>query len=205
MAGSIPSVRKPPKAKAREDADGLIGASVRPTGLRSAPSASQPYANGKSFSSAVIGDLLASASIAPRVSAASKRQALSIISEIAARALSLKASEVFDALMNREAAGPTGLGRGVALPHAHVGGLDRLHGIFVRLEAPVDFGAVDDEPVDLLFALLAPRDGGSEHLRALARVSRLLREADIRQQLRSASGADAIHALLARESPPYAA
>ncbi len=153
----------------------------------------------------VIGDLLANASIAPRASAASKRQALSIVAEIAARALSLKAPKVFEALMDREAAGPTGVGRGVALPHAHVGGLDRLHGIFVRLEAPVDFGAVDDEPVDLVFALLAPRDGGSEHLRALARVSRLLREADVRQQLRSASGADAIHALLAREGPPYAA
>lgn len=152
-----------------------------------------------------IGDLLVNASIAPRASASSKRQALAIVSEIAARALSLRAPEVFEALMDREAAGPTGLGRGVALPHAQMKGLDRLHGIFVRLEAPVDFGAVDDEPVDLLFALLAPRDGGSEHLRALARVSRLLREADLRRQLRNARGADAIHALLARESPPYAA
>ncbi len=195
MAGSILSVRRPPKAKSRDGGDGLIGASP-PMAL---------HANEKTFSSTVIGDLLANASIAPRVSAASKRQALSIVSEIAARALSLRASEVFDALMGREAAGPTGVGRGVALPHAHVDGLDRLHGIFVRLEAPVDFGAVDDEPVDLLFTLLAPRDGGSEHLRAMARVSRLLREADVRQQLRSARGADAIHALLARDDPPYAA
>ena len=153
----------------------------------------------------IIGDLLDSGSIAPRVAAASKRQALSIVAEIAARAFALKAPKVFEALMEREAIGPTGVGRGVAVPHAQVAGLDRIHGIFVRLESPVDFGAVDDEPVDLLFALLAPQGGGSEHLRALARVSRVLREAELREQIRNARGADAIHALLAREARPSAA
>jgi PTS system nitrogen regulatory IIA component len=152
-----------------------------------------------------IGELLDNGSIAPRVSAASKRQALSVIAEIAARTLSLKAPQVFDALMEREASAPTGIGHGVAAPHARLEGLERMRGVFVRLEAPVEFGSVDEQPVDLLFALLAPPDSGSEHLRALAQLSRTFRQADFREQLRRARGADAIRALLAREARPSAA
>jgi PTS system nitrogen regulatory IIA component len=152
-----------------------------------------------------IGELLDRRAIAPRVSAANKRQALSVIAEVAARAFALKAPDIFEALLEREAAGSTGVGHGVAAPHARLAGLDRMHGVFVRLEQPVDFGAVDDQPVDLLFALLAPPDSGSEHLRALARVSRLMRQADVREHLRKARGADAIRALLVREARPSAA
>ena len=152
-----------------------------------------------------IGDLLDRGAIAPRVSASSKRQALSVIAEIAARAFGLKAPEVFDALVEREAAGSTGVGHGVAAPHARLPGLDRMRGVFVRLEQPVDFGAVDDQPVDLLFALFSPPESDSEHLRALARVSRHLRQADLREQLRKAQGPDAIRALLVREARPSAA
>ncbi|HZZ34238.1 MAG TPA: PTS IIA-like nitrogen regulatory protein PtsN [Caulobacteraceae bacterium] len=152
-----------------------------------------------------IGDLLDRGAIAPRVSASSKRQALSVIAEIAARAFGVKAPEVFDALMEREAAGSTGVGHGVAAPHARLPGLDRMRGVFVRLEQPVEFGAVDDQPVDLLFALFSPPDSDSEHLRALARVSRHLRQADLREQLRKAQGPDAIRALLVREARPSAA
>jgi PTS system nitrogen regulatory IIA component len=88
----------------------------------------------------------------------------------------------------------------VAVPHARLKGLDRMRGVFVRLEQPVDFDAVDDQPVDLIFALFAPKDAtGVEHLRALARVSRLLRQSDLRQQLRQARTTDAIHALLVQD------
>jgi PTS system nitrogen regulatory IIA component len=153
----------------------------------------------------IIGDLLDPGCVAPRVSAADKRQALSIASEVAARGSGLKAPRIFDALMEREALGPTGVGHGVAIPHAQIAGLPRMRGVFVRLEKPVTFGAVDDEPVDLIFALLAPKDCGSEQLRALARVSRLLRQRHLREQLRLARGSDAILALLAQDARPNAA
>jgi PTS system nitrogen regulatory IIA component len=153
----------------------------------------------------IIGDLLDAGCIAPRVAAADKRQALSITSELVARASGLKAPKVFDALMEREALGPTGVGHGVAIPHAQLAGLERMRGVFVRLEKPIDFGSVDDEPVDIIFALLTPKDRGSEQLRALARVSRILRQRQLREQLRLARGADAILALLTQDARPNAA
>ncbi|HUZ14326.1 MAG TPA: PTS IIA-like nitrogen regulatory protein PtsN [Caulobacteraceae bacterium] len=152
-----------------------------------------------------IGDLLDRGAVSPRVAAASKRQALAVIAEIAARSFGLKAPEVFEALMEREAAGSTGVGQGVAVPHAKLAGLTRLRAAFVRLEQPVAFDAVDDRPVDLIFALLAPPEASGEHLRALARVSRLLRQSEIREQLRQARSADTIHALLVQEARPSAA
>lgn len=152
-----------------------------------------------------IDDLLDVRAIAPRVSGASKRQVLSVISDVASRCFRLDEAQVLDALLEREAAGSTGVGYGVAVPHARVEGLDRIRGIFVRLETPIDFGAVDEQPVDLLFALLAPANAVSEHLRALARVSRLLRQPDLRQVLRQAKTAEAIYALLGREAQPSAA
>ena len=153
----------------------------------------------------IIGDLLDPGCIAPRVAVTDKRQALSIIAELAARSFGLKAPKVFDTLMEREAQGPTGLGYGVAIPHAQIVGLDRMRGVFIRLEKPIDFGAVDDRPVDLLFALLAPKGQGSEHLRALASVSRVFRKAHLREQLRSAKTCDAIQALLTQDACPDAA
>jgi len=152
-----------------------------------------------------IGDLVDRGAIAPRVTAPGKRQALSVIAEIAARSFALRPGEVLDALTEREAAGSTGVGYGVAVPHARIVGLTRLRGVFVRLEQPVEFGAVDDRPVDLLFALFAPPEASGEHLRALARISRVLRQSDLREQLRQAHGADAIHALLAKDARPSAA
>ena len=152
-----------------------------------------------------IGDLLDNGSIAARVSATNKRQALSVVAEIAARVFKVKAARVLDALLEREATAPTGVGHGIAVPHAQIAGLDRMRGVFLRLETPIEFGAVDDEPVDLIFALLAPPAAGSDQLRALARVSRILRRPDIREQLRSARSADAIHALLAQEAQSSAA
>ena len=152
-----------------------------------------------------IGDLLDRHAIIPRVTAGSKRQALSLAAEIAARLYGLKAGAVFDALLAREEESSTGVGAGVAVPHARLRGLDRVRGIFLRLETPVDFQAVDDQPVDLVFTLLAPAGALSEHLRALARVSRALRRPDLREQLRQARTQDALHALLVREAKPSAA
>jgi nitrogen PTS system EIIA component len=146
-----------------------------------------------------IGELLDRHAIALRISAANKRQALAVIAEIAARNLGLDAGDVLDALAEREQAGSTGVGYGVAAHAARLEGLGRMRGIFVRLDQPVEFEAVDDQPVDLIFALFAPTDAGAEHLRALARVSRLLRQADLREQLRQARTADAIHALLVHD------
>ena len=146
-----------------------------------------------------IGDLLDRTAISLRVSASSKRQVLAVVAEIAARKLGLDAGVILDALLDREAAGSTGVGHGVAAPHARLEGLERMRGVFVRLEQPVEFDAVDDKPVDLIFALFAPKDAGADHLRALARVSRLLRQAELREQLRQARTADAIYALLVQD------
>jgi nitrogen PTS system EIIA component len=153
----------------------------------------------------MIGDLLTTGTIAPRLAVANKRQVLSTIAEIAGRGLDLKAGQVFDALIERESLASTGVGHGVGIPHARIAGLEQMRGVFVRLSSPVDYAAIDDEPVDLVFALLSPADSGSEHLRALARIARALRSAELRGQLRQAGGADAIRALLVRDARPTAA
>ena len=146
------------------------------------------------------GDLLDRAAISTRVSAANKKKVLAVIAEIAARNFHLDAGDVLDALSEREAAGSTGVGYGVAVPHARLEGLERMRGVFVRLENPVEFESVDDQPVDLLFALFAPKNAGAEHLRALARVSRIMRQSELREQLRKARTADAVHALLVQDA-----
>ena len=152
-----------------------------------------------------LGNLLDLRAISPRVGGSSKRQVLSVIADIAARSFGLPSDQVLDALLEREAAGSTGVGHGVAVPHARLEGIERMRAVFVRLEQPVAFEAVDDQPVDLMFALFAPKGASSEHLRALARVSRLLRQPEIREQLRQAKTAEAIHLLLVQEARPSAA
>ncbi len=152
-----------------------------------------------------IGDLLDRQAIIPRVTAGSKRQALSVTAEAAARLYGLKPGEVLDALLAREDEGSTGVGAGVAVPHARLAGLERIRGVFVRLETPVEFGSVDDQPVDLIFALLAPEGARGQHLRALARISRALRRPELREQLRQARTQDALFALLVADVTASAA
>jgi len=148
-----------------------------------------------------IGYLLDRTAISPRVNANDKRQALSVVAEICGRNYGLKPSTVLAALLRRETQGSTGVGNGVAVPHARLRGLDRMRGVFVRLETPVDFGSLDEQPVDLMFALFSPADASaSEHLQSLAKVSRLLRAGELRGQLRQAHSLDAIHALLVRDN-----
>lgn len=152
-----------------------------------------------------IADLLAPGGIVLRSGASSKRQALHVLAEAAARNLGVDEQTVLDALMEREALGSTGLGSGVAVPHARLDGLNRVCAVFVRLDTPVNFGAVDDRPVDLLFGLFAPPRDGAEHLRALAAVSRTLRDPELREKLRQARTVDAVSALFVREAPATAA
>lgn len=143
-----------------------------------------------------LNSLLDRRAILGTVSVNSKRQALQLVADMASRLWEQDASVVQHALLEREKQGSTGVGLGVAVPHAALPGLDRMHGVFVRLETPVAYDAIDDMPVDLIFALLAPEDAGTEHLRALAKVSRLLRQKELREQLRRVESADAIYALL---------
>ncbi len=152
-----------------------------------------------------IGDLLDVDAIIPQVNAPSKRQALALIADVAARRFGLKVPAVLEALLEREQLGSTGVGHGVGVPHARLNGLERMRGVFLRLETPIDFKAVDEQPVDLLFALFAPADAGAEHLRALARVSRILRRPALREQLRQSHTADALFALLVQEQESSAA
>lgn len=152
-----------------------------------------------------IGDLLADGGVVLRSGASSKRQALHVVADAAAQALGMSEARVLEALLEREALGSTGLGSGVAVPHARLEGVSRVTAVFVRLDTPVAYGSVDDRPVDLLFALFAPPSDGAEHLRALAAVSRALRSPEMREQLRQARTPDAIRALFVRDQVPATA
>ena len=152
-----------------------------------------------------IADWLDPVSVGFKVNAANKRQALAAAAELGARALGLQSEALLNALLEREAEGSTGVGCGVAAPHAQIEGLNRMRGVFVRLDHPVDFGSLDEQPVDLMFVLLSPKGAVSEHLRALARVSRLMRHGGLRERLRQARSADALYALLSTAAKPTAA
>ncbi len=129
-------------------------------------------------------------------SASSKKRLFHDLGEIAASSYGLRASQAVEALMERESLGPTGVGHGVALPHARLPDLEHVVGAFIRLEKPVDFDAVDRQPVDLVFGLFAPEDAGVEHLKALALVSRTLREASICAKLRANTDAVTLYTIL---------
>ena len=147
-----------------------------------------------------ITDILTPAAIVPDLKASSKKQALQELSRRVQDLLGLPERTVFDILMERERLGSTGIGSGIAIPHGKPMGIDRLCGIFARLERPIDFEAIDEQPVDLIFLLLAPEGAGADHLKALARVSRLLRDKSVCDKLRTANSADALYAVLT-ESP----
>jgi len=143
-----------------------------------------------------LNSLLDRRAINGQVSVHSKRQALQTVADMASRQLGIDAADILQALLERERTSSTGVGHGVAVPHAALKGLDRMYGIFIHLDTPVEYDSIDDMPVDLIFALLAPEGAGTEHLRALAKVSRLLRQKELRDQLRAIDNADAIYALL---------
>lgn len=127
---------------------------------------------------------------------ASKKRLFQELADLAASVYGLNSAEVLDALQERESLGATGVGYGVAVPHARLHALDKVVGLFIRLEKPMDFDAVDRQPVDLVFALLAPKSTGVDHLKALALVSRTLRDTDLRGKLRANDSPVALHAVL---------
>ena len=141
--------------------------------------------------------LLTPDSVIVNLKATSKKQALQELARHASILTGVDERRIFDVLLERERLGSTGVGVGVATPHARLGDIDTLFGLFARFENPVDFDAVDDLPVDLMFLLLAPESAGADHLKALARVSRLLRDKPSCAKLRGADNADALYALLA--------
>ncbi|MGR3343909.1 MAG: PTS sugar transporter subunit IIA [Paracoccaceae bacterium] len=130
----------------------------------------------------------------------SKKRLFLDLGDIAASEFGLCLEDTVDALLERENLGPTGVGHGVALPHARIAGLDGVTGAFIRLENALEFDAADRQPVDLIFALFAPNDAGVEHLKALALVSRTMRDSSICAKLRANSDPAALHAILT-ESP----
>src|ERR1700674_207234 len=145
-------------------------------------------------------DLVAPQAVVPALKVNNKKQA---IQELAARAAALTGQgerEILEILQQREKLGSTGIGNGIAIPHGKLPKLERLFGLFARLDRPIDFEALDGQPVDLIFLLLAPEPAGADHLKALARVARLLREADVVQKLRQSRDADALYAVLALPS-----
>lgn len=152
-----------------------------------------------------LSDLIPNGGVAVDLGASSRKQALQAMSDIAADLTGLAPRDIFDAVLQRERLGSTGVGQGVAIPHARLPGVDEVVGVFARLRSPVDFESIDGRPADLIFMLIAPEDAGAEHLKALARVSRLLRREDVRQRLRAAPDADAVHAVLAGEPASDAA
>ena len=126
----------------------------------------------------------------------SKKRLFQDLGEIAAAIYGVEAARAVEALQDRESLGPTGVGHGVALPHARLLGLDAVRGVFVRLERAIDFDAVDRKPVDLVFALFAPEDSGVDHLKALALVSRRMRDAALCAKLRANADPGTLHAVL---------
>lgn len=135
----------------------------------------------------------------------SKKRLFQDIGDLAFAVYGLDAGRTVDALLERESLGPTGVGHGVALPHARLDGLEHVTGVFVMLERPIDFGAVDRQPVDIAFALFAPEAAGVDHLKALALVSRTLREPSICAKLRANPDAATLHAILTAAQPVQAA
>jgi PTS system nitrogen regulatory IIA component len=141
-------------------------------------------------------ELLQPGAVIAKLHATSKKQLLQELSKAAADVFDADAREIFDILVERERLGSTGVGSGLAIPHGKLPQLDTLHGLFARLDKPVDFDAIDDQPVDLVFLLLAPEGAGADHLKALARISRIMRDAAFCDKLRGSDSADAIYALL---------
>lgn len=152
-----------------------------------------------------IADLLSPAGVVANLKATSKKQALQELSRIAAEVTGLHERTIFDVLLERERLGTTGIGNAIAIPHGKLSSLDKLHGIFARLERPIDFDSIDEQPVDLIFLLLAPESAGADHLKALARVSRLLRDSSACEKLRGTDDSEALYALLIEDSSSQAA
>jgi PTS system nitrogen regulatory IIA component len=150
-------------------------------------------------------DFLSPEAVAQALRANSKKQVLQELSAQAAQLTGLDERTIFEALLQRERLGSTGIGEGLAIPHGKLPQLTRLFGLLARLEKPVDFEALDGQPVDVIFLLLAPEGAGADHLKALARVARQLREPGILDRIRATRDADALYAVMTETPAPRAA
>jgi len=152
-----------------------------------------------------LNELISSDGIVAALKVGSKKQALQELSQIAETITGISSREIFATVLQRERLGSTGVGQGIAIPHGKLDGLDRLFAIFARLETPIGFDAMDDQPVDLIFMLLAPESAGADHLKALARISRTLRDPSITEKLRTCDSTTAIYAILTQPAASHAA
>lgn len=143
-----------------------------------------------------LSDLIKPEGVLPSLKAKSKKHVLQELSAAAADLTGLPERDIFDTLLQRERLGSTGVGQGIAIPHGKLAELDGIIGLFASLDQPIDFEAVDGEPVDIVFLLLAPESAGADHLKALARISRFLREPSSVEALRAARTTDAVYAIL---------
>jgi PTS system nitrogen regulatory IIA component len=156
-----------------------------------------------------IADLISPETVIANLRVATKKQ---LLQELARRATEMVGArtgiaerDIYNVLVERERLGTTGVGSGIAIPHGKLGKLEKLYGLFAKLDRPIDFEAIDDQPVDLVFLLLAPEAAGADHLKALARVSRLLRDRAVCEKLRGAETQDALYAVLTEQAASHAA
>jgi PTS system nitrogen regulatory IIA component len=152
-----------------------------------------------------LSDLIAPEAVISPLKATSKKQAIQALAARASELTGLDQRDVFGTLLERERLGSTGIGRGVAIPHGRIEGLPRLFGLFARADKPIPFEASDDVPVDLIFLLLAPEGAGAEHLKALARIARMLRDGSSASALRAVSEPREAYRILSNASQPRAA
>ena len=152
-----------------------------------------------------ISELLTPRSVVAQLRVTGKKQVLQEIARRAAATTGINERRIYEVLSERERLGTTGIGKGVAIPHGKLAALTRVYGLFARLDRPIAFESIDNQPVDLVFVLLAPLDAGAEHLKALAMVSRLLRDRTICEKLRGTDNPDALYALLTDRTESHAA
>ena len=146
-----------------------------------------------------LADLLQQDAVIPALKVNSKKQLLQELAAKASRITGVPEREVFDVILQRERLGSTGVGHGIAIPHGKLSSISAITGVFARLETPVDFEALDDQPVDLVFLLLAPEGAGADHLKALSRIARVLRDQDLVAKLRATDSDSAIYTFLNQE------
>jgi len=152
-----------------------------------------------------LADLLQQDAIIPALKVNSKKQLLQELAAKASKQLGLPEREIFDVILQRERLGSTGVGNGIAIPHGKLARLPAITGLFARLDSPIDFEALDDQPVDLAFLLLAPETAGADHLKALSRIARVLRDPETVSKIRGSSDAAAIYTFLAQTPASHAA
>lgn len=150
-------------------------------------------------------DLLTPQAVVTSLKATSKKQLLLELSEKAAEVSGLQSREIFDALLQRERLGSTGIGDGVAIPHGKLSNLKNIFGVFARLEKPIDFDALDNAPVDLVFVLITPEAAGADHLKALACAARMLRDPATAATIRATRDPGVLYSLITQRSQPHAA